>query len=35
MTEPWVSVEDIARRLGLAEDSVYGRAPTSPEGENP
>lgn len=23
MTEPWVSVEDVARHLGVAKDSVY------------
>jgi excisionase family DNA binding protein len=23
MTEPWTSVEDIARHLGVAKDSIY------------
>lgn len=23
MTEPWVSVEDVAKHLGVANDSVY------------
>ena len=23
MTEPWISVDDIARHLGVAKDSVY------------
>lgn len=23
MTEPWTSVEDVARHLGVAKDSVY------------
>ena len=23
ITEPWVSVEDVARHLGVAKDSVY------------
>jgi excisionase family DNA binding protein len=23
MTEPWVSVDDLARHLGVAKDSVY------------
>jgi excisionase family DNA binding protein len=23
MTEPWISVEDIARHLGVAKDSIY------------
>ena len=23
MTEPWISVDDIARHLGVAKDSIY------------